>query len=158
MTSPISNTGPSASDEPRRERLLDLGTARSMLPLVRRILQDVHQAQRALDRLLPEQDRLDRVKRTLDWPARSRRYELREEIAENEHNLLDAMAELEILGVDLLDHDRGQAGFPTMVNGRGAYFSWRFGEDDVMYWHFAGETTRRRIPSAWTANAEVDSL
>ena len=31
--------------------------------------------------LLPEQARLDREKNTLAWPARSRRYQLREEIA-----------------------------------------------------------------------------
>ncbi len=156
MTNPTRNTGPSASDESRRERVLNLGTARSMLPLVRRIMQDIIAANVALDGLLPEQDRLDRERQTLDWPARARRYQLREEIGEAEHNLQDALAELEFLGIDLLDPTNSQAGFPTIVNGRDAYFSWKLGEDDVMFWHFAGETTRRRIPSSWTAEAEVE--
>jgi hypothetical protein len=126
-----------------------------MLPLVRRIIQDARKTQQALDQLLPEQDRLERQKRTLDWPARSRRYRLHEEIADHEHNLQDARAELEFLGVDLLDLDKGQVGFPTVVNGRDAYFSWRLGEDDVMHWHFAAETLRRRIPSSWMAEIEA---
>jgi hypothetical protein len=67
------------------------------------------------------------------------------------------MAELEFLGVDLLDVERSQVGLPTIVNGRDAYFSWRFGEDDLMYWHFAGESTRRRIPSSWTVEAEIEA-
>jgi hypothetical protein len=156
MTNPISNMGPSASDETRRERVLNLGTARNMLPLVRRIIHDVTRANQALDLLLPEQDQLDRQKRTLDWPARSRRYRLREEIADQEHNLQDGLAELEFLGVDLLDPAKGQVGFPTIVNGRDAYFSWWNGEEDLAHWHFAGEKQRRRIPSSWTADAEVE--
>ena len=157
MTNPISNMGSSASDELRRERMLSLGTARNMLPLVRRIVHDLSMFRQALVRLLPEQDRLDRERRTLDWPARSRRYQVREEIAEVEHNLQDGMAELEFLGIDLLDPVTNQAGFPTIVNGRDAYFSWRLGEDDVMFWHFAGESTRRRIPSSWTVDAEIET-
>jgi hypothetical protein len=67
------------------------------------------------------------------------------------------MAELEFLGIDLLESRHGHVGFPTIVNGRDAYFSWRLGEDDLMHWHFAGEKTRRRVPSSWTAEAAVDA-
>jgi hypothetical protein len=157
MSSPISNTGPDASDESPREKVLDLGTARNMLPLVRRIISDITKAQKALDLLLPEQENLDRKKRILDWAGRSRRYQIGEELADQEHNLQDAMAELEFLGIDLLDPVKGQVGFPTIVNGRDAFFSWWFGEDDLTHWHFSGEKVRRRIPSSWTAEAEVHS-
>jgi hypothetical protein len=51
--------------------------------------------------------------------------------------------------VALFDDLRGQVGFPTQVNGRRAYFSWRLGEEEVKSWHFAGESARRTIPASW---------
>jgi hypothetical protein len=51
--------------------------------------------------------------------------------------------------VTLLDDDQGRVGFPTMVNNRRAYFSWRLGEDGLHSWHFAEESACRPIPAAW---------
>ena len=56
-----------------------------------------------------------------------------------ERTLGDALAEMEILGVSLLDSAEGRVGFPTVVNGRKAFFSWRPGDDGVRHWHFATE-------------------
>ena len=157
MNNPISNTGPSASDRPGRgDAVLNLCTARSMVPLVRCIVQDVLATRRELARLLPEQDRLDRQRRTLDWPDRSRRYQLREQIAGHEQNLTQAMVELGNLGVVLLDPTKGQVGFPTLVNGRRAFFSWRLGEESLKHWHFAGDRVRRLIPPTWGLEDEEE--
>jgi hypothetical protein len=145
--------GNAASDAPekpaRREIVLNLTTARRMLPLVQRVVEDILLSQRDLIRLQPEQDRLDRNRRTLAWPDRQRRYQLREEIAAAERHLTDAVEELEALGLVLLDNDRGRIGFPTLVNNRAAFFSWQPGEEAVTTWHFAEETTRRPIPASW---------
>jgi hypothetical protein len=120
-----------------------------MLSLVRRIVEDVLHARQELGQKQPERYRLDRQRRTLDWPARARRYQLQEEIAFEENNLQEALAELEVLGVVLLDPGKGQVGFPTIVNGRRAFFSWRISEETLRHWHFDGEKVRRLIPSAW---------
>ncbi len=129
--------------------VFSLKTVHKMLPLVERILQDVLVQQQGLQRLCPEQARLDRQKRTLDWPQRQRRYQLEDELHAAEHSLSETKDELSGLGVILLDGETGRVGFPTMVNNRRAFFSWRPGEDGVHSWHFAEETACRPIPSAW---------
>ncbi len=133
-----------------QELVLTWATAHRMLPLVQRIVEDVVSQQRVLARLRPEKLRLDRQRRTLAWPERWRRYELQEEIANAEQWLEEALAELEVLGVILLDVHNGQVGFPTMVNNQRAFFSWRPGEPGLDSWHFATETARRPVPATWT--------
>jgi len=128
---------------------MSLATARRMLPLVRRIVGDLLQARRRLAQLLPEQNHLDRRRRTLAWPDRARRYQLHEEVADQEQNLQDALAELEVLGLAVLDAAQGRVGFPTTVHDRRAFFSWQAGEETVRGWHFVGETVSRPIPAAW---------
>jgi hypothetical protein len=145
-----------ASENPDRgEVVLSLKTVQKMLPLVQRIVDDLLDSQRALVRLQPEEEMLDRRKRTLDWPGRQRRYRLKEEIARVENGLLAARDELEVLGVVLLDGEAGRVGFPTMVNNRRAFFSWHAGEDGLHSWHFEEETECRPIPPAWLKEISV---
>jgi hypothetical protein len=133
----------------RGDVVLSLKTVQRMLPLVQRIVEDFLSYQQALVRLQPEEERLDRRKRTLDWPERQRRYRLKDEIARAATGLASAGEELAELGVVLLDTDFGRVGFPTMVNNRKAYFSWQPGEESLHSWHFAEETQCRPIPPAW---------
>src|SRR5438270_2354897 len=121
-----------------------------MLPLVGRIAVDVRRLYGELARMVPERDRLERERRTLAWPERARRYELQEELATTEKDFADAKAELEVVGVALLDPAVGLVGFPTVVNDRPAFFSWRPDEEGLNYWSFAGDTARRPVPVDWT--------
>ena len=139
-----------AENPPDRSKVFDLSLARRMLPLVLRIADDLILAEKQITGLLPEQEQLDRQRRTLAWPERCRRYRLREEIAACEKSGLQAIEELESLGLVLLDVDGARIGFPTLVNNRRAYFSWRSGENDLQSWHFAGENLRRPVPASWT--------
>src|SRR5262245_32600329 len=128
MNGSTENTKSGAFEKPsRRHAVLTLDTANRMLTLVRRIVDDLVQTQQHLNRLQPEQDRLDRQRRTLDWPERFRRYQLREEIAAEERHFQEASAELDVLGVMVFDVAKGRVGFPTIVNDRRAYFSWEPG-------------------------------
>src|SRR4051812_8936936 len=103
-----------ASEKPERgEVVLSLKTVQRMLPLVQRIVEDFLNHQKALVRLQPEEEMLDRKKRILDWPGRQRRYRLKDEIAGVEKCLAAAHEELDELGVVLLDTDQGRVGFPT---------------------------------------------
>jgi hypothetical protein len=133
---------------PRRQRPtggISLSLARRMLPLVSRIAQDIQSSWRRLAELEAEQADLDRRKKTLAWPQRSRRYELAEEIAAVSRSLQEAVAELEQLDLILLDAEQGEVAFPTVVSNRQAYYLWRLGEPEVSTWCFANEPTRRRI-------------
>ena len=73
------NTASNAYERPdRRETAMNLLTARRMLPLVQRIVADILSHQKSLERLQPEQERLDRQRRDLRWPQRQRRYQLQD--------------------------------------------------------------------------------
>lgn len=150
MNGPAGNMASGASEKgDRGDLILSLSTVQRMLPLVRQIVEDVLRSQKVLDRLMPEQDRLDRQRRGLAWPERQRRYQLQEEVSKADRELQDSLLELQMLGVALLDPDSGRVGFPTMVNNRRAYFSWRLGEENLRNWHFAEESMCRPIPQAW---------
>src|SRR5262249_586597 len=60
--------GSTAAPEKRGEVILSLSTVQRMLPLIQRIVEDILLNQKALDRLAPEQNQLDRQRRTLAWP------------------------------------------------------------------------------------------
>jgi hypothetical protein len=135
------------------DRILTWDTSFAMLPLVGRIAADVRRLHGELARLVPERDRLERERRTLAWPERARRYELAEVVAATEKDYADARAELEVVGVALLDPAVGLVGFPTVVNDRPAFFSWQPDEEGLNFWNFAGDTVRRPVPSDWTKPA-----
>jgi hypothetical protein len=149
----MSNTPNRASNsagKPRKKEVtLDLTTARQMLPLVKSIVTDIVNSRRALSKLTPEQERLERQRRDLVWQERQRRYQIGDEIAAAEKAWATAVGELNGLGVTLVDDEVGEVDFPTKVNGRTAAFSWIVGEDGLRHWHYADEESRRPIPAEW---------
>jgi hypothetical protein len=153
------SSSPNRASQPakpkRKEVTLDLATARRMLPLVRGIVTDIVATHARLTGLVPEQDALDRNRRELDWAARQRRYAIADEIAQTEKALAAAAGELTALGVSLADPADGQVDFPTRINGRPAAFSWRYGEDQLSHWRYAGEDLRRPIPADWQSGAPI---
>lgn len=135
--------------------ILSLTTVQKMLPLVERILGDYLASKHSALRLQPEEASLDRDKSSLTWPERQRRYEIKDKLATAEATMNAVVEELDTLGVVLLDGELGRVGFPTMVNNRRAYFSWRHGEDGLHAWHFADDETFRPIPAAWLKEIAV---
>jgi len=133
----------------RPDKVLNLRTVQQMLPLVQHIVAELLRRNRELGRLNPEQDRLERLKRSLSWQQRKERYLIQDEIAVQDRAVQDALEELQILGVVILDAREGRVGFPTLVNERAAYFTWRPGEDGLHSWQFAEENVARPIPPAW---------
>jgi hypothetical protein len=156
MSSSPNRAPNSAGKQPRRKDVsLDLTTARRMLPLVRSIVSDIVDTQNRLTRLAPERDALDDSRRALDWAARQRRYAIHDELSQAEKALTVATQELDALGVSLVDPKAGQVDFPTRINGRQAVFSWRLGEDGVAHWRYAGEKSRRPIPTDWQSGSPI---
>ena len=153
------NNTPNRASNPaksrRKDAAIDLGTARAMLPLVRGILSDLRDQTRLLTDLAPEQDRLERHRRDLSWQERQRRYHIQDEIAAVERRVTSVAAELDGLGVTLVDALGGEVDFPARINGRNAAFNYRDGEPSLGHWHYAGESTRRPIPAEWEAGTPL---
>jgi len=145
------NRASEASERPGGEPVvMTWGMAKAMLPLVGRIAADAVRLHDRLARIRPEKDRLDARRRTLAWPDRARRYELQEERDFVLKELQEVGAELDVLGVSLLHGPTGMVGFPTVVNDRPAYFSWRPGEEALGFWNYADDLLRRPVPVSWT--------
>ncbi|MGL6095123.1 MAG: DUF2203 domain-containing protein [Fimbriiglobus sp.] len=150
MSTPSNRASNSTGKSSRSKTVaLDLTTARHMLPLVQGIAADIATIQNQIGRLIPERDLLEDSRRSLDWNGRQRRYAVAEEISRAEKQLSEAVGELSSLGLKLVDSAVGQVDFPTRINNRAAAFSWQVGEDAVEFWHYAGESQRRPIPSDW---------
>ncbi len=139
-----------ASESPERtEVVLSLTTVQKMLPLVQQIAGELMTSHQAIARLRPEEETLDRKRHSLDWPGRKRRYEVKEELAKADKDLEVAHAELRELGLIVLNELEGCIGFPTMVNNRRAFFSWRLGDASLQHWCFVDDDTERPIPVSW---------
>jgi hypothetical protein len=137
------------SKQKRKDSPIDINTACQMLPLVRSIVSDIVVTREKLEKLTPEQEKLEKNRRSLDWSGRDRRYNIKDEITSAEKDLAGAVTELANLGVALVDAGSGQVAFPTRINGRPAAFSWQVGEESLGYWHYVGEDLRRPIPNDW---------
>jgi len=147
----IENRASGASEQSGpQDRVLTWHASQAMLPLVGLIAQDVMHHHERLSRMTPEFARLEKNRRLLNWPQRSRRYQLEEEIAATQSELRTAVAELDKLGVVVLASALGLVGFPTLVNERRAFFSWRPGEEGLLFWNYADDLTRRPVPENWT--------
>lgn len=157
------NGFPKRASRPSRSQdrtgiVLDLPTVTKMLPLVRHIVADLLDAEQQMGGLLWEREGLDRNRRTLSWPERQRRYFVLDEVTKLEQRRKDAVGELKVLGVQVLDVAHGRVGFPTIVNTKPAYFSWQAGEDGVGFWHFLGDDRRRPIPASWAKEAPLAAI
>jgi len=131
-------------------RMLTWHVGCAMLKLVGRVVRDVVVYHDRLRKLRPELAQLERNRRNLDWPRRCRRYQLEEDIAEADQEYRSLLAELEVIGIALLDPSRGLVGFPTIVNQRRAYFTWMPDEPTLCFWSYVGDPQRRPVPSEWT--------
>ncbi len=140
-----------ASEQPGAgDQILTWGASQAMLPLVGRITADIVNNHRRHHQLQPELSRLERRKNALTWPERSRRYSIQDELLVLNREMQGHLAELSGLGVVLLDMAVGLVGFPTVVNDRKAYFSWKPGEEGLKFWNFAEEMERHPVPEHWT--------
>lgn len=139
-----------ATPSNQSEPLFELPTVIRMLPLVRRIAQDILAIHGELRQLRKECRQLDQNRRDLAWPERQRRYQLQESISTTEKRARGYIHELEGLGVAVVDPKTAQLGFPTIVNGKLAFFSWLPTEESVTFWHYDRDESRRRaVPEAW---------
>jgi len=139
----------------RKEGTMNLPTARRMFPLVRRIAEELRDATRLAATLNQRNEHLERFRRELVWQERQMWYRIREQLSQNEQVLAETRRELNDLGVTILDAYEGRVGFPTLVSGERAYFTWQPDEDDIRYWQYPGDSERRPIPKEWDQEADL---
>ena len=68
------------------------------------------------------------------------------EVQQSTAQLVAVLEELERLGVQVKDLDRGLVDFPCLHRGREVLLCWELGEDEVAYWHGAEEGYAGRKP------------
>ena len=70
------------------------------------------------------------------------------EVQQATAELVAVLEELERLGVQVKDLDRGLVDFPCLHRGRVVLLCWELGEDEVAFWHGADEgfAGRKSLP------------
>lgn len=126
-------------------RLFTLEQANRMLPLIRRIVEDIVQ----------DYARWREQVGVLEVVAAGRRGDSRPNEAEKVEQDAQRLAadieryvtELRGLGVDFKGFDQGLVDFPAELDGRVVYLCWKLGEDSVEYWHGvdAGYAGRQKL-------------
>ncbi|MBX3051495.1 MAG: DUF2203 domain-containing protein [Caldilineaceae bacterium] len=110
-------------------RVYTLNEARKTLPRVRRLMGEVQSARAEILRLRPEA-----------WPALRKAAGNGGNVAAGQ--LIAQFTRLEAgvkgigqLGVLVKDTDSGLVDFVARRQGREVYLCWRYGEDELLYWH-----------------------
>lgn len=133
---------------PEEKTIFTLEQATSMLPLLRLIVADISLAHRDItDRRSNLNQLLRRSERFVaggDYTAEveAMRNDLREEATQVEAFI----QELEALGVTLRSAHDGIVDFPTSINEQPAFFCWKMGEVDILFWRRPNQAYADRMP------------
>lgn len=131
-----------AGKESKSRKAFSVEMANRALPLVRRIVVDIVNQYCTLVEVQKHYQELLRQgpSETLE-SARDRRQAVAGRLSE----LTD---ELEAIGCELKDYERGIVDFPAVLDGREVYLCWKLGEDTVDSWHelIDGYAGRRALP------------
>lgn len=129
-------------------RLFTVEQANRMLPLVRRIVEDIVQ----------DYARWREQVGVLEVVAAGRRGDAPPNEAEKVEQDTQRLAadieryvqELKKLGVDFKGFDEGLVDFPSRIDGRPVYLCWKLGEEAVEHWHAvdAGFAGRQKLAVA----------
>ena len=104
--------------------------ANAMLPLVRRIIQDITTL---AGELRKHQERLAHLQEEANRGEEAT--QLEDEFERGRERLVEFVEELRKLGVELKDPFMGLVDFPCWKDGREIYLCWRQGEPEVAHWH-----------------------
>jgi hypothetical protein len=114
--------------------------ANRRLPLVRRIVADIHAAYPALEAKRREAGAAGSA-------SAARLSALRREVDLEAERIAGFVRELEQLGCSFKGFEEGLVDFPAELDGRTICLCWRLGEDRIAWWHEAdrGFAGRKRL-------------
>ncbi len=112
-----------------KARYFTLAEARAALPRVKELMDTIQNERREILRLRPEA-----------WPAIRKAStnggsRAAGEIALHIRNLEDAVKSILRMGIFIKDLDEGVIDFLGKRNDREVFLCWRYGEEDLAYWH-----------------------
>ena len=118
-----------------------LEEARSLLPRLRQIFQDIH---RRRDRIRDADDRLANAMRQTSADLGGR---LVNGLLMDLLQLNGQLQRIQKMGVIVKDLDRGLLDFPSIRSGREVFLCWELDENDIEFWHDldAGYAGRERL-------------
>ena len=70
----------------------------------------------------------------------------RAELDKNVRETKDTLAEIEAIGVQMKDLDKGLLDFPCVVDGKTVLLCWKLGEKEIGYWHSTEDGFAGRKP------------
>ena len=117
-----------------RRRLFTLDEAIEILPVVRRIMEEMKLAKDELDRARTVLDAVLLLTSGNGHP-REDVEKARADIERTGVELQTRMSELDGLGAELKGIDEGLVDFPCVRDGRIVYLCWRFPEETISWWH-----------------------
>ena len=117
-------------------KLFTIEQANASLPLVRAIVRDiVHLSNSILD-CRQRLDELSAGREDEESDIYDEELAQTEEILEQDTDRLKSfMLELQDLGVELKSMTEGLVDFPSMMDDRLVYLCWKYGEEEVAFWH-----------------------
>jgi hypothetical protein len=137
--------------------------ANSALPLVRAIVGDIVKKYAEVSE---RKARLDQIRKSRQSAARGPHDLYREELVQVEEELdkeitrlQEYIEELEDLGVELKDINRGLIDFRSLMEGREVYLCWLLGEEEVGHWHEldAGFAGRHSLLAGSSSDGKPDA-
>lgn len=136
-------TGPAYTPK----KLFTVEQANKMLPLVRRIAEDIAASYHRLvaqyqryQELLPDAEVQLESSRAGEFQA------MRDEVERDKQTIVGYARELDDLGVVLKGEADGLVDFPCLMNGRVVFLCWKIGEGEIKFWHEIEEGFRGRQP------------
>ena len=111
------------------ERIFTRAEANDLLPRLRSIFSDLHEAWRLVRELQPEIEKLKEKAQYDAFHARGIDY------VESLTHVMVMLSQVRELGVLLKDLDKGLCDFPYMKDRRVVYLCWQLGEDSIDFWH-----------------------
>lgn len=126
-------------------RLFTLEQANRMLPLVRRIVEDIVQDYARWREQVGVLEVIAAGRRGDSPPNEAEKVE--QDAQRLAADIERYVTELRELGVDFKGFDQGLVDFPAEIDGRRVYLCWKLGEDSVEHWHEvdAGFAGRHRL-------------
>jgi hypothetical protein len=125
-----------------------LGEAQTVLPVVEALLRRAQTAGLRAGALEMEMQQLShRIFLSggmyVDVAVAARRRAERDKVVEETK---DTLAEIEEIGVQVNDLERGLLDFPCVLDGRTVLLCWKLGEKEIGYWHSADDGFEERKP------------
>lgn len=122
-----------------RPRYFTAAAANRMLPLVRAIVEDIvdlnHDLSDRKQRLEDLRSDHGAAHSRDDDPYAEEVEQMQRELELDSGRLKEFVRELEDLGLQIKDRDKGLVDFPTVIDGKDAFLCWSLGEPEVAYWH-----------------------